>query len=502
VIVQGINLGKEIDQLRFDAKDYRQFRQRLNRNLKALAALLKRPGFGVGPASFGAELELYIIDDKAGPRAINGRIHEAMNDSQLTLELNQFNLEYNFAPIRDLSRPFSTMEARMESALSRINALAHSMQASVLPIGILPTLKTSDLGSEAITDQPRYHVLAKALRDKRGEDFHIHIEGLDTLDLHWSDVSLEGANTSFQFHYRVNPDDFADAYNAAQLMTPLVLALAANSPLFMGKRLWQETRIALFQQSIDTRLDDSLAKQLPARVLFGLGWIRDDIFEMFAEAVYLFEPLMPICSNEDPEATVASGKIPALSELRLHQGSIWSWNRPIYDPADGGHLRIELRALPAGPSVKNMVANAALSSGLICGLQDRIKKLLPGLPFRYAEQNFYRAAKHGLNARLFWPSIRSGTLEERPVVQILQELLPLAEDGLNRLGLCDDEIDQQLAVVRGGLDSRINGATWQLGMLDILRRQGNPQDALAELVKRYARHVNSGLPVHEWSLKD
>ncbi len=493
-------MGTEIDQMQFSAEDYERFRQQLNHDLTALRTLLDQPGFGVGPTSFGAELELYIIDEQARPKAINGLLHEAMKDEQLTLELNQFNLEYNFIPIRDLSEPFSLMAQRMDSALNRINALAKTHAASVLPIGILPTLEARDMGPDAITDQPRYHVLAKALREKRGEDFRVHIEGLDTLDLHWGDVSLEGANTSFQFHYRVDPKDFASAYNSAQLITPLVLALAANSPLFMGKRLWQETRIALFKQSIDTRLDDSLAKHLPARVLYGLGWVRDDIQEMFAEGVYLFDPLMPICSVEDSRAIANQGKVPELAALRLHQGSIWSWNRPVYDPAEGGHLRIELRALPAGPSVVNMAANAALASGLIRGLQDQIKTLLPGLPFRYAEQNFYRAAKHGLNAYLFWPSIATGTLEERPVVNILKELLPCAEAGLHALGVNDKEIRTQLDLVRGGLDTRINGASWQLSLLDQLRNRCAPAEALAELVKQYARHASSGRAVHEWPL--
>ena len=264
-------MGTDIDQTEFSDEDYQQFRRTLHHELLQLEDLLQQPGFGEGPPSFGAELELYIIDENGQPKAINTELHQDMNDDQLTLELNRFNLEYNFKPVTQCERPFSDMHDHMLSALERLQSLAAKRNARVLPIGILPTLHCEDMGAHAITDIPRYHALAKQLREKRGEDFHVHIDGFDSVDIHWSDVSLEGANTSFQFHYRVNPRDFADAYNAAQLVTPLVLALAANSPLFLGQQLWHETRIALFKQSIDTRLDDALDKHLPARVLFGLG---------------------------------------------------------------------------------------------------------------------------------------------------------------------------------------------------------------------------------------
>ena len=512
-------MGTDIDKTQFDANDFEQYHHRLNENLCAFRQLLSQPGFGQGSPSFGAELELYIIDKQAAPKAINQQIHQQMMDKQLTLELNRFNLEYNFTPVRQEARPFSKMKQQMDAALTCLSEIAATHQARIVPIGILPTLQVSDMGLNAITDVPRYHVLAKALRDKRGSDFHIHIEGVESLDLHWGDVSPEGANTSFQFHYRVNPENFADAYNAAQLSTPLALALSANSPFFLGKKLWHETRIALFKQSIDYRLEDALHKHLPARVLFGLGWIRKDIYEMYAEGVYLFEPLMPICSDTNSFDELRAGIAPSLSELRLHQGSIWNWNRPIYDPTDKGHLRIELRALPAGPTPGNMLANAALMSGLIRGLQSHISTLLPGLPFRYAEQNFYRAAKYGLNAVLFWPSFKTGTLEERPVTAILKQLLPLAEQGLNDLGVDENEIKTQINIIKGGLETRMNGAQWQISMFDKLlpksqhsassqraglkqqAQQHERQAALAELVELYYTQYQSGKAVHEWSEK-
>ncbi len=488
-------MGTDIEKTEFSDEDYSKFRQALHRDLHALQKVLEQPGFGEGAPSFGAELELYIIDELASPKAINTLLYDAMEDEQLTLELNRFNLEYNFQPIPQQDAPFSLMRQHMLGALARLTDLAHTHQARVLPIGILPTLKREDMGMHAITNLPRYHVLARELRNKRGEDFHVHIEGCEQLDLRWSDVSLEGANTSFQFHYRVNPKDFANAFNAAQLVTPLVLALAANSPLFLGQQLWQETRIALFKQSIDTRLDDALAKHLPARVLFGLGWVRDGIHELFAEGTYLFEPLLPIWDQEEEH----NSAVPQLAALRLHQGSIWSWNRPIYDPADGGHLRIELRALPAGPTPSDMIACAALHSGLIRGLQDSMRELLPAMPFRYAEQNFYRAAKHGLDATLIWPNPQRGQLEERPAIHILQCLMPTVEAGLHKLGVGDAEIRQQCGLIQATLAQNTNGARWQTHMYQQLKTQLSREEALRVLAERYYENSSQDLPVHQWS---
>tara|TARA_R110001592_G_scaffold963_1_gene5582 strand:+ start:7125 stop:8612 length:1488 start_codon:yes stop_codon:yes gene_type:complete len=492
-------LGQNIKQTKFSPNDYVKFRRSLKKNLQVFRQLLDQEGFGAGTTSFGAELELYIVDKNAAPLPINLLIHQKMHDPQLSLELNKFNLEYNFSPIEQNSSPFSQMEAQMNMALERLTGIAEQHEARVLPIGILPTLQAKDLGVEAITDIHRYHVLAKAIRDKRGADFKIQIDGIESLNFEWEDVSLEGANTSFQFHYRVNPEHFADSFNAAQLTTPLVLALGANSPMFLGKKLWHETRIALFKQSIDYRIDDSNNTPLPSRVFFGLGWVRKDIYEMFAEGVYLFDPLLPVCSDTDPQAQLDNGDVPSLEELRLHQGSIWSWNRPIYDPADKGHVRIELRSMPAGPTPANMMANAAFMSGLIRGLRGDINTFLPGLPFRYAEQNFYRAAKYGLGAKLFWPSIKSGSVSVRPVIDIIKEIIPNAEEGLSLLGVNDEEIQKQMHIIKGGVETGMNGARWQLECFDKLRAQYDDKHALSTMVDRYYELYQQGNPVHEWS---
>lgn len=492
-------MGRWIDRSDFSPKEFARFNERLADNLSAFRTLLDRQNFGMGERSYGAELELYITDKLGQPLALNRTLLDDLQDPHLTLELNQFNLEYNLDPILDSNKPFSELSETMKKALSEISSAAQAYDARVLPIGILPTLQKQHVGMDAITDIPRYHALARALRDRRGSDFHIHISGQDELDLSWQDVTLEGANTSFQYHYRVNPDEFASSFNVAQLVTPLVLALGANSPLFFGQRLWHETRIALFKQSVDCRMDEPLSKRLPARVFFGHGWVRQDIYELFAENVYLFEPLMPICSSENNHQLALAGEVPPLDELRLHQGSVWSWNRPIYDPVGDGHLRIEVRSLPAGPSVDNMIANAALMTGLIEGLKPHIDKILPGIPFRYAEHNFYRAAKNGLDAKLLWPEPAEGALKELPVVDILDSMIVIAEEGLQRINIAESEISYYLGIIRDGLAARMNGARWQLNMYEKLSRQCDQTQTLVELVDRYYRNTMSHKPVHEWS---
>jgi gamma-glutamyl:cysteine ligase YbdK (ATP-grasp superfamily) len=486
-------MGKSIDKTEFAPVDFALFQQRLHDNLIKLEELISTPGFGTGPTSFGAELELYAIDHKGLPVMCNQAVKQAFQDDRLTLELNRYNLEYNLSPVLASGRPFSALRQEMETALQRLDKVAANYQASIIPIGILPTLTTDNLGMHAITDLPRYHVLANSLRKRRGSDFHIQISGEEKLDMHWGDVTPEGANTSFQFHYRVDPEHFRDAFNAAQLVTPLGVALAANSPFFLGKKLWHETRVALFKQSIDCRMGDPLSMRLPPRVYFGNGWVRQGIYELFSEGIYLFSPLFPQC--KDPEENRYP---PELYELCLHHGSIWTWNRPIYDSTGAGHLRIELRALPAGPTPVDMLATAAFTIGLIEELSKQINTILPGIPFRYAEHNFFRTAKDGLNAKLFWPNFDANCIEERPVTDILEELMPLAETGLRHLGVNDDEINTYLRVANNTLIKRQNGAIWQLETLRKLEHNNDRYTALQGLVQRYQSNYLDGAPVHQW----
>lgn len=487
-------MGIEIDRTTFAEDDFRNFETRLTQNLEQLASLLRRPEFGVGGATIGAELELYLIDAHGNPLHANEAVHAAAADPRLTLELNRYNLEYNLTPCAVSQGAFQATEREIVACLAEIRPHAEEYGGQVVPIGILPTLRESDFGPASITDRQRYHALVAQLIERRGSAFVIDINGRNPLKIEMADITLEGANTSFQVHFRVAPAIFADTYNAIQLATPLVLALAGNSPTLFGRTLWSETRIPLFKQSIDCRQRDRYSWSEPARVNFGRGWVRRGAYELFAEQVKVYPPLLPICSNESDNGAGA------LDELRLHLSTVWLWNRPVYDPVDGGHLRIELRALPAGPTPVDMVANAAFLIGLAEGLRPRINHLLPSLPFHIAESNFYRAAQHGLSAKLVWPQENQHGLSETPVTEIIKACLPLAAEGLAAIETPAAEIQRYLDVIRARLDALQTGATWQLDMLRKLGTASPRPDALQAMLNRYIELSDSNRPVSEWRL--
>lgn len=499
---QLLHMGQAIEKVNFSSSDFAAFDRRLRANLQALEQLLQRPGFGVGESTLGAELEMYVVDAGGNAYGKNREIQLLLDNPQLTLELNRFNLEYNLTPFALARQPFSATEGEMLAALGEIREAAATLGGRIVPIGILPTLRTADFNQHTMTDVPRFHALADRLKADRDGLFTVHIQGQDELLLETNDITLEGANTSFQLHYRVAPQDYADTFNAVQLVTPLVLAIASNSPTVFGHRLWHETRIPLFKKSIDARKEQLLMNapwHQPPRVNFGYGWVRRGVHELFAETVHLYPPLLPIVSEEDPLKIVAQGGIPGLSELRLQQSTVWLWNRPVYDDSAGGHLRIELRAMPSGPTVVDMMANAALAIGLAEGLRPRINQLITALPFQYANYNFYRAAQHGIESRIIWPDPRTSSLQEVPVLHLLQELLPLAAAGLAQAGVDAAEIRRYLGVMERRLHKRTSGARWQLDYLDRATPGTSMQEACYAMLEEYYGMSVENRPVAEWS---
>jgi gamma-glutamyl:cysteine ligase YbdK (ATP-grasp superfamily) len=493
-------MGLAIDCETFDAEQYTRFSERLDECLAALRQVLERPGFGEGPSTIGAELEMFLVDSAGFALPVNRQVLGRTMDPRVTVEIDRFNLECNLRPCALAGRPFSALRAEFESALAEVRRAAATLGARVVVTGILPTLREADLTRGAITGLPRYRALSTSIRRLRQQEpFQIAIAGQDSLNLEWDDVSLEGANTSLQFHLRVDPADFARMYNAAQLATGPVLAVSSNSPFLLGRRLWDETRVALFRQAVDDR-GEAHAPYKPARVSFGQGWVREGALELFAESVALHPPLLPVLSPEPPLAQLKQGGLPRLDELRLHQGTVWSWNRAIYDPGAGGHLRIEFRALPAGPSVVDMLANGALLLGLTLGLAPQVDRLLPALPFSFARGNFWRAAQQGLDAEMLWPQSRAPSPRPVPAVELMERLLPLAREGLVGAGVEADEADTLLAVIQGRLRARRTGARWQRELLARLETRMPRPDAFSALLERYMACAASGRPVHEWPL--
>jgi gamma-glutamyl:cysteine ligase YbdK (ATP-grasp superfamily) len=493
------SVGLTIDRDRFDEADHARFAERLRRCLLALERLLEQPGFGVGEATLGAELELSLVDPTGRPLLLNEQVREATADERVTLELDRFNLEINTRPVAFAGRPFAALGRELTGTLDVVRRAAAAHGGRVAVIGILPTLRPGDVLGGSITDAARYRALNNSLRELRQEPFEVAIDGADPLRMTCDDVSLEGANTSYQVHLRVDPGEFTGVYNAAQLATGPVLAVAGNSPTLLGHRLWEETRIALFEQAVDQRTGSERSRRA-ARVAFGSGWVREGALELFRESVRVHEPVLPVLAEEDCLELAAAGKAPGLEELRLHQGTVWRWNRAIYDPAGGGHLRVELRALPAGPTVTDMLANTAFLLGLTLELAPRIDALTRALPFEQVHHDFYRAAREGLDARLTWPAGAGAdaALKTMTAVELAARLLPVARQGLVGAGVDPQEADRLLGVVEGRIAARQTGAVWQRRALAALEPALGRQAALVAMLERYLEHAASDEPVHTW----
>jgi gamma-glutamyl:cysteine ligase YbdK (ATP-grasp superfamily) len=492
-------VGLSIKNSEFTAEEFEQFAAKVRTDLTALTRLLDRPGFGEGESSIGAEVEFYIVDPDLRVKPINTEIAASVQDPQLTVELNRFNLEYNLSPQAFRGDPFARTEQELLAAIRRINRHAAPLGGELVPIGILPTLRQSDMGAKVMTDEPRYHVLSNALLKQRGEPFSIHIGGNDVIDLEADDVTMEGANTSFQLHWRVPAHRFADYFNAVQLVTPIVLALASNSPSLFGHHLWDETRIALFKQSIDSRPTTNKKWRHPSRVYYGNGWARN-AWELFAASASLYPPIIPLMSDEDPMAVIDRGDVPELAELRLHHGTTWPWNRAVFDHADGGHLRIEIRAMPAGPTPVDMCANGLFVIGAALAVLDDIRHLTSILPFQYTEHNFYRAAKYGIGADIIWPHKDQVQLQDMPLLTVARELLPRAREALKRTAVDEAEIHRLLGIIEGRIENNITGARWQRQITESFSRSTSPDEAFRSMLVLYMANQKNNIPLHEWTL--
>jgi gamma-glutamyl:cysteine ligase YbdK (ATP-grasp superfamily) len=491
-------VGLEIDRDTFTAEDEERFAGRLRQGLTALEALLARPYVGEGPVMLGAELELSLIDAAGSPLGVNLAVLDEAGAARLGLELNRFNIELNTLPVPAAGDPFGALEADISETLAALDRAVAAHGGRAVAVGILPTLREADLQSDALTDMPRYRALSARIRALRQAPFRVHIEGVEDLTVLCDDVTLQGANTSMQIHLQVPPRRFAAVYNAAQIATGPVMAAVGNSPVLLNRLLWDETRVALFRQAVDER--EPSATWRPARVGFGHGWVRSGALELFAESVALHSPLLPVAGDEDPVAVVRGGGVPALEELRLHHGTVWRWNRAVYDPADGGHVRVELRALPSGPTMRDMMANAALLVGLTLGLADHTPWMTPAFPFRFAEHNFVAAARRGLDATLLWPARQAPSPRPVAAAALVADLLPVAAHGLAEAGVDAPVREELLGVVRERVRARRTGARWQRLMIEQAEDDLGREQAVRRMLTRYITLSEAGEPVHAWPL--
>jgi CBS domain-containing protein len=492
-------MGEQKVQHGSDSEELREFTRKLLADLHALERMLADGVIESGVTRVGAEQELVLVDSNWRPAMVNLDLLERLDDDHFTTELGRFNLEFNLDPIDLHGRCLSEMEERLGTLLQKARQAAAEIDTSIVLTGILPTLEKSDLTLENMTPVPRYFQLNEAMTKLRGRDYDFRIKGRDELLVRHDNVMLEACNTSFQVHFQVSPEHFATRYNIAQAVAAPVLAAAVNSPLLFGRSLWRETRIALFQQSIDTRAPSSHLRDVSPRVSFGRSWVTESALEIFQEDLARFKVIMKTDVDEDPLGCLREGRAPKLQALRLHNGTIYRWNRPCYGiSGDKPHLRIENRVLPAGPTILDEVANAAFWYGLMSGIADQYENITEVMEFEEARENFVRAARLGLGAQFYWP----GHSQQPAQKLILDELIPLATDGLTSLGIDSEDVERYMGVIAGRVDSFQTGAKWLIRSYDRLRQRGTRAESLSTLVAGSLQREASGEPVHTWSLAE
>ena len=490
-------MGREIQAIKFSGEDRRVYREKVRRSLDALARMLREHRFEDNPASVGQEIELNLVDSQALPSMRNTDVLDAIADPAWGVELGQFNLEINVPPRRLAGDALAELEQVVRDDLNAGDNKARSTGTRVVMVGILPTLRKQDMHLGTLTASDRFRVLNEQIFAARGEDMAISIDGAEKLLTHTDSITPEAACTSLQLHLQVSPESFANYWNAAQAAAAVQVALGANSPFLFGRQLWHETRITLFEQATDTRPDELKEQGVRPRVWFGERWITS-VFDLFEENLRYFPALLPICEDEDPLAALDGGASPQLAEMSLHNGTVYRWNRPIYAVVEGRpHLRVENRVLPAGPSVADVVANAAFYYGLVRVLAEAQRPIWTQMSFGAAGENLHEAARRGLDAHLYWPGVG-----EVPVADlVLRRLLPLARTGLARWGVSAAHADRLLGIVQQRCLTGQTGAAWQLAATGAFAQRGADRaEALRLMTQRYIELMHTNEPVHTWPL--
>ena len=484
-----------------EGESRRHYMFALLRELQAMERMVEEGMFERGVSRIGAEQELFLVDAGYHPTPGALKVIERLNDPHFTTELGLFNLEANADPQMFSGGSLAAMETQLRSLVEQVRAAGAPIGVRPILTGILPTIAKTDLGLNNMVPNPRYLTLSGAMKQARGEAFDFSIRGIDDLNVRHDSVMVEACNASFQVHLQLaEPERFAHHYNLAQLLAGPVLAVSANSPLLFNRRLWAETRIALFEQSCDVRTPGLHLREQMGRVSFGRQWLRGGVADVFKENVSRFRPLVgtPLGPEDDALAALEAGRVPTMKALRTHNGTIYRWNRACYGLSENGkpHLRIELRVLPSGPTIADEVANAALWLGLMAELGATIEDVAPRMTFGTARANLYAAARDGMRARLTWLD------GEEMLAQglLLERLLPLAEAGLKRMKVAEGDVERYLGILERRARSLRSGAQWTLASLQSMEGHGTPGSrAVAITAAMYARQ-QTALPVSDWDL--
>ncbi|WP_309054188.1 glutamate-cysteine ligase family protein [Streptomyces sp.] len=489
-------MGRDVPAREFTRDDRRRFRDKTHACLDVLARMLRESRFDAERPQVGLEIELNLVDGRAEPAMRSADVLAAVADPAWSSELGRFNLEINIAPRRLTEGGPDSWEREIRAALDHAEEKAAALGTHLVMIGILPTLEQKDVGAAALSENPRYRLLDEQIFAARGEDLLIAVDGVERLRTYADTITPEAACTSTQFHLQVAPEEFAAHWNAAQAVAGVQVALAANSPFLFGRELWRETRLPLFEQATDTRPHEFKEQGVRPRVWFGERWITS-VFDLFEENTRYFPALLPLCDDEDPRHTLDDGRTPALAELTLHNGTVYRWNRPVYAVVDGvPHLRVENRVLPAGPTVADVLSNGAFYYGLVHALAEEDRPVWSRMSFAAAADNLHVAARHGIDAELYWP----GTGEVPVTELVLRRLLPLAHRGLEQLGLDTAWREPLLGIIEQRCVTGRNGAVWQTEMFHHLHDvvHAGRHEALRRMTRQYIDFMHLNAPVHTW----
>ncbi|HAE14261.1 MAG: CBS domain-containing protein [Chitinophagales bacterium] len=484
-------MGDQSSHIHTSGHNQMAFVNALIHDLEALELMIRDHALENDVQRIGAEQEMCLVNNEWRPDNNNLEVLAGLQDSCFTTELAKYNIELNCDPLDLQAGCFHRMLEGLQLKYIKAQKAASVLHSRVIMTGILPTISRHEVTLDYLTPLPRYHLLNKQLRRKRGKQFDLFMKGVDEIHIRHDNIMFEACNTSFQLHLQVAPEDFVQAYNWSQVIAAPVLAAATNSPLLFGKELWSEIRIALFQQSIETRKSvEELRDQRP-RVTFGKDWIRNSITDIYKDDITHFDVLITFDDPPDSLQEYRNGHIPELRALRLHNGTVYRWNRPCYGVYRGKpHLRIENRYLPAGPSIRDEVANMAFWTGLM--LAKPAAPVSETHSFRDIKSNFFKAARAGIETVLIW---QGKELNTRTL--ILEELLPLAAKGLMSAGIPQEEISYHLNTIERRLKKQ-TGSQWQVRNFRTLRKQLSPSDAAIALTAAIYENQVQQLPVAEW----
>lgn len=491
-------MGAQDVKIAANQKELNTFTRFLLKDIQAMEYMLENDWFEKTPIRIGAEQEICLVDEYGKPAPKSMEILGALNHPSFTTELSRFNIEANLSPVPFTGDCFSQIQKELDGLMDLIIKTAHDLDTRIILTGILPTIRKFDLELENLTPIDRYYALLQAIERLRGRVYELKIEGLDELNLKHDSALIEACNTSFQVHLQVTPEDFVNKYNIAQAISAPVLGVSSNSPMLFGKRLWNETRIALFQQSVDTRITNEHLRYTSPRVTFGNGWVRNSILDLYKEDIVRFKVLLTSDVQEDVLESVKNKKTPKLEALSIHNSTVYRWNRPCYGISPNGqpHLRIENRILPSGPTTVDEVANAAFWVGLMNGFEEAYPNVTKVLEFDDVKANFIKTARTGLGSKHHW--VNGKTVNDVELIQ--KELIPIARIGLQKAKVDERDISKYLEIIEDRTETGMNGSRWILKSYSKLLKESTKEEATTAIVAGMAYNQRTKKPVHEWKL--